>query len=156
MRKAVSRRSKSVAGASPIIRSRQSDLEDAIVALAEEFRAFGQVRAANELRQRGFHISPGGVRCVWLRHGLETFKKRLSRLEAKSAEEGTVFTGAQVLALERGRQARESDPESIETHHPGYLVSQDTMYVGYIKGDGRFRRKRAITGPCSKKRALSL
>ena len=25
----------------------------------------------------------------------------------------------------------------IETHHPGYLLSQDTFYVGYIKGVGR-------------------
>lgn len=129
----------------PLHKNRVSqELEAAIVALAEEFPAYGQVRAANELRERGHYISPGGVRCVWLRHGLETFKKRLKRIEEIAAKEGTVLTEAQVQALERARQTRESDPEEIETHHPGYLIAQDTMYVGYIKGVGRIYQQTVV------------
>lgn len=57
-------------------------------------------------------------------------------LEKKSAEEGIVLTEAQVQALERKQQDDEAHGE-IESHHPGYLGSQDTFYVGTIKGVGR-------------------
>ena len=57
-------------------------------------------------------------------------------LEKKSAEEGIVLTEAQVQALERKQQDDEVCGE-IESHHPGYLGSQDTFYVGTIKGVGR-------------------
>lgn len=129
----------------PLHKNRVSqEIEDTVVALAEEFPAFGQVRAANELRERGHHISAGGVRGVWLRHDLETFKKRLKRLEVIAAQDGVVLTEAQVQALEKAREKRASDPDEIETHHPGYLISQDTMYVGYIKGVGRIYQQTVV------------
>ena len=63
-------------------------------------------------------------------------KQRLVALEKKSAEEGIVLTEAQVQALERKKDDDQAHGE-IETHHPGYLGSQDTFYVGTIKGVGR-------------------
>ena len=111
-------------------------LESAVVLFAVEQPAFGQVRASNELRKRGVFLSPAGVRCVWVRHELETFKKRLKALEQKSEEEGVVLTEAQVAALERKKNDDEVSGE-IETVHPGYLGSQDTFYVGNLKGVGR-------------------
>jgi transposase InsO family protein len=110
--------------------------EKAVVSFAIEYPAYGQVRASNELRKRGVFISPAGVRCVWLRHEMETFKKRLFVLEKKSAEEGLILTEAQVSALERKKHDDEVCGE-IETVHPGYLGSQDTFYVGNLKGVGR-------------------
>jgi len=104
-------------------------VEQAIVDYALEQPAHGQVRASNELRKRGIFVSPTGVRGAWLRHDLETFKKRLKALESKAAAEGWVYTEAQIAALEKRQQDREAGGE-IETHHPGYLGSQDTYYVG--------------------------
>jgi transposase InsO family protein len=111
--------------------------EAAVSAFALEFPAYGQVRASNELRKQGVFISPSGVRCVWTRNDLGSFKQRLAALERKVAESGgMVLTEAQVVALERKRDDELACGE-IETAHPGYLGSQDTFYVGTLKGVGR-------------------
>lgn len=118
-------------------------IEEAVVKVAIDKPAFGQVRMSNELKKQGIFISPAGVRCVWLRHDLETFKKRLKALEVKSAEEGLVLTEDQVVALERAKEEKQAHGE-IETHHPGYLGAQDTYYVGTIKGVGRIYQQTFI------------
>ena len=121
----------------PNLRNRVDEqTEEAVVKYAVDFPAHGQVRASNELRKLGVFISPSGVRGVWLRNNLSCFKDRLKALEKKVAEEGIILTEAQIQALERKKQDDEVCGE-IETHHPGYLGSQDTFYVGTMKGVGR-------------------
>lgn len=110
--------------------------EAAVVAYATEQPAHGQVRVSNELRQRGVFVSPSGVRSVWLRHDLASFKQRLRALEHLVAEQAIVLTDAQIAALERKQEDDVAHGE-IETAHRGYLGSQDTFYVGTIKGVGR-------------------
>lgn len=110
--------------------------EQAVLVHAVDFPAHGQARTSNELRKQGVFVSGSGVRSIWLRHNLENFKKRLAALEEKVEKEGIILTDEQVAALERKKQDDEACGE-IETHHPGYLGSQDTFYVGNLKGVGR-------------------
>ena len=110
--------------------------ERAVVEYAIEYPAHGQHRTSNELRKRGIFVSGSGVRSVWLRYTLANFKDRLKALEKKVAEEGILLTEAQLAALENKKHDDEFCGE-IETAHPGYLGSQDTFYVGTLKGVGR-------------------
>jgi transposase InsO family protein len=111
-------------------------IEVAVTQYAIDYPAHGQVRVSNELRKQGVFVSPSGVRSIWLRHNLANFKMRLKALEAKVAEEGLILTEAQVQALEKKKLDDEACGE-IDTAHPGYLGSQDTFYVGTLKGVGR-------------------
>jgi len=119
------------------------EVEQAVLDITFEYPAYGQVRAANELRKKGIYVSPGGVRSIWLRHDLETFKKRLKALEARAAQEHLILTEAQLAALEKAKEEKQAAGE-IESHHPGYLGSQDTYYVGTIKGVGRIYQQTFI------------
>jgi transposase InsO family protein len=110
--------------------------EKAVIDFAIEWPAYGQLRASNELRKRGIFVSSSGARCIWIRNNLETMKKRLKALEAKSAQENFILTEAQLVALEKKKDDDIACGE-IETQHPGYLGSQDTFYVGTLKGVGR-------------------
>jgi transposase InsO family protein len=128
----------------PVLKNRvDPEIELKVVQLAFDQPAWGQVRIANELRKNGTFISPGGVRSVWLRHDLQTFKLRLKALEAKVAQDGIILTEGQIAALERAKDEKEAHGE-IETEHPGYLGSQDTFYVGTLKGVGRIYQQTFI------------
>ncbi|GFR32518.1 uncharacterized protein YlbG [Trichonephila clavata] len=131
----------------PLYANRVSeDIEKAVIEIAIEFPAYGQERAANELKKRGILISASGIRSVWQRNDLENFKKRLKALEAKVAQDGIILTEEQITALEKAKEEKEAHGE-IETEHPGYLGSQDSYYVGNIKGIGRIYQQTFVYSP---------
>lgn len=73
----------------PNLKNRVDDLtEQAVLKYALEYPAYGQVRVSNELRMAGVIVSGSGVRSIWLRNGLASFKDRLKALVAKVAEQG--------------------------------------------------------------------
>jgi transposase InsO family protein len=128
----------------PIMKNRVPEhVERSVIALAIENPALGQLRASQTLLQQGVIVSSGGVRSIWLRHDLETMKKRLKALEVRSAQDGILLTEEQIAALEKMKSQKEAHGE-IETHHPGYLGAQDTYFVGTMKGVGRIYQQTFI------------
>src|SRR5690242_12733164 len=129
----------------PVLKNRTPlEIEQAVVALAIDQPAWGQVRVSEALKRRGLSISPAGVRCVWQRHDLTSMKDRLKALETKMAQDGgAVLTEAQIAALEKAKQDKEAHGE-FESECPGYCGAQDTFYVGTLKGVGRIYQQTFI------------
>jgi transposase InsO family protein len=118
-------------------------IEEKVLEYCLQNPTHGQTRAANELARQGIIISAGGVRGIWLRHNLETKGLRLKRLSQWAADNMGLLTESQVQALENSKQDKEAHGE-VESPHPGFLVAQDTCYVGYIKGIGKLYHQAAI------------
>ena len=119
------------------------EIEQKVLDYSLEFPTQGQKRVANELKKQGIQISDGGIRSIWLRHNLQIASLRLKRLEKWAAENESILTESQVQALEQAKEEKEAHGE-IETPHPGFLLGQDTYYVGYIKGIGKIYQQTAI------------
>ncbi|MZG54477.1 MAG: IS481 family transposase [Nitrospinae bacterium] len=119
------------------------EIEQKVLDYSLEFPTQGQKRVANELKKQGIQISDGGIRSIWLRHNLQIASLRLKRLEKWAAENESILTESQVQALEQAKEEKEAHGE-IETPHPGFLLGQDTYYVGYIKGVGKIYQQTAI------------
>ncbi len=103
--------------------------EASVVEYAIQEPSHGQVRARNELRKQGVFVFLSCVRSIWLRHGLEHFKKRLLTLEKKVAKENLILTESQVQTLER-KKHDDAVPREIETFHPGYLGGSQETFSG--------------------------
>ena len=110
-------------------------IENAVVQMAFENPALGQVRVSNELRKMGIMVWQGGVRSIWLRHDLETFQKRLKALSAKVEQEDI-----QLYQPASGWPRRVDEQYNTERTHSGkYCFGKKTMLT-FIEGVAVARR----------------
>jgi hypothetical protein len=73
----------------PILKNRVApEIEAAVLKFAQEQPSWGQARVASAMVAQGLSISAAGVRCVWLRHALQTTELRLKAIEANSTRPG--------------------------------------------------------------------
>lgn len=111
------------------------EIEAKVLELSIEHPAWGQQRISDELALRELAVSPSTVRNIWIRNELETRYKRMLALEKKSAKKGFKLSEEQIRLLEKLNP--EFAERHVETLYPGYLLCQDTFYVGALKGVGR-------------------
>jgi transposase InsO family protein len=126
-----------------------AEIEQAVLDHALEHPCHGQLRVEQELRLKGVQVSAGGIRGVWMRHGLLTKHERLLRLEKATAERKLDLSEEQVRLLERF--SPEFRERHIEAPHTGSLVAVDTFFVGALKGVGKVWLQTAID--CHSRRA---
>jgi transposase InsO family protein len=111
------------------------EIEKQVIDMSIEHPAWGQQRISDELVLQNIQLAPVTVRNIWLRHEMETRYKRMLRLEEKIAGKKVKLTEEQIRLLEKHNP--EFKERHVESPHPGYLISQDTFYVGTMKGVGR-------------------
>jgi hypothetical protein len=104
------------------------ETETAAVEMALQHPGWGQYRAAGELSKHGQHISPGGVRGIWVRHHLETMKKRLEAVNARHDGPDVTDHTFDVPPVSLHEELEES---------PGYCCAQAVYCVGTLKGLGQ-------------------
>jgi transposase len=125
------------------------ELEQKILEMTERYPSYSYLRIGQQLRLVGIGVSPSAVRCVWQRHGLTLRYQRLLWLEQKTAARGGVLTESQLRLLRRYR-GRLTDPEQhVEAPQPGFLLCQDTYFVGTIKGVGKIYLQSVVDAHCS-------
>jgi transposase InsO family protein len=125
------------------------ELEGKILEMTERYPTYSYLRISQQLRLVGIGVSPSAVRCVWQRHGLALRYQRLLWLEQKTAARGGILTESQLRLLRRCR-GRLTDPEQhVEAPQPGFLLCQDTYFVGTIKGVGKIYLQSVVDAHCS-------
>ena len=112
------------------------DVELIIYNYIRDYPAHGPRRISNELKAQGITISETGIYNVLRRGGLN---HRLDRLfYAQEHSDNPIITERYLRELEKREEAH------IKAYYPGYLLCQDTFYVGTIKGLGRIYQQACI------------
>lgn len=125
---------------------KSEDVIDKVLEMTKQFPSWGKDRIGAQLRLEGVEISGATVRNIWKDRGIH-----------KQYERGLWVLGQIDYAIELNEEQIEAlkniDPclkeRHIESKEPGYLLSQDTFFVGHFKGIGRVYMQAVIDTFCS-------
>jgi transposase InsO family protein len=96
---------------------------------------WGCVRLSDQLKLQGLSVSSPTIQKILIKHGMASRYERLLKLEAKALKEKIKLTDEQVKAIEKANPCFKE--RRVESKRPGELLSQDTFYVGHLKGCGK-------------------
>jgi len=120
-----------------------------ILEMTAQYPTYSYLRIRGQLRLIGVGVAPSMVRAVWQRQGLTLRYQRLLWLEQKMAAAGGVLSES-LLKLLRRHRGRLTDPQQhVESPRPGFLLCQDTYFVGTIKGVGKIYMQSVVDANCS-------
>ena len=111
------------------------EVVERILALSLEHPAWGCNRLHDWLKLEGISVSAITIQKILNQHEKGTRYHRWLKLEAKYGEKDIELTPEQVLFMEKQNPIFRE--RHVESSCPGELLSQDTIYVGYLKDIGR-------------------
>jgi len=106
---------------------------EAAITIAIERPELGSVRAARELKARGVHLSPSGVRAIWQKHGLATRYERLLRRKREAKGGRLCLSDPQRALLDRMRVSRRIVVDAGATNDSAASVRRDRLISAAIR-----------------------
>jgi transposase InsO family protein len=106
-----------------------------ILALSLEHPTWGCNKLCDSLALEGIKISYPTIQNILNKHDMGTRYERLLKLEERSLSHQIELSPQQVAWIEKANPCFRE--RHIESSRPGELLSQDTFYVGVLKGVGR-------------------
>ena len=111
------------------------EVVDKLLALSMANPTRGCVWLSDKLKLEGISVSSPTVQDLLIKNGMGKRYERLLKLEEKAAREALELTAEQVALIEKNNPCFRE--RHVESSRPGELLSQDTFYVGRLKGVGR-------------------
>lgn len=106
-----------------------------IVALSIEHPTWGCNRLSDYMKLQGNYVSSPTIQDILIKNNMGSRYERLLKLEERALEQKIELTPKQVAQIEKANPAFRE--RHIESSRPGELLSQDTFFVGTLKGVGR-------------------
>lgn len=111
------------------------EVVEKILAISLRNPMWGCVRLSDQLKLVGISVSSPTIQKILIANNLGSKYQRLLRLEEKALNEKIELTDEQVKAIEKANPCFKE--RHVESSRPGELLSQDTFYVGHLKGVGK-------------------
>ena len=111
------------------------EVVEKVLALSMTNPTRGCVWLSDKLKLEGISVSSPTVQDLLIKNGMGKRYERLLKLEEKAAREALELTPEQVALIEKNNPCFRE--RHVESSRPGELLSQDTFYVGRLKGVGR-------------------
>jgi len=106
-----------------------------ILALSLEHPGWGCVKLSSMLKLEETSVSSPTIQNILIKNKIGNKYERLLKLEERAAKKAIRLTPEQVAQIEKYNPCFRE--RHVESSRPGELLSQDTFYVGTLKGVGR-------------------
>lgn len=106
-----------------------------ILALSLEHPGWGCIKLSSMLKLEEINVSSPTIQNILIKNNMGSKYERLLKLEEKAAQKAIELTPEQVAQIEKYNPCFRE--RRVESSRPGELLSQDTFYVGTLKGVGR-------------------